>query len=137
MEGFVDGLRRKPRAALDVIRKKWKARGQDLYGREVPDPVPVAPPVGYHRQPTMVEHIRNLVRSEHLRQAAEAAGLESFEDADDFDVPDDLVPVSAYEVPDDLEPPASLRKKKDAAEKAAAEAVAKPPTGGDPAVPST
>lgn len=131
MEGIIDGLRRKPRAALDVIRAKLKKRGQDMFGREVPDPVPVAPPVGFNRQPTMVEHIRHLVRSEALRQAAEAAGAESFDEADDFEVADDIHPVSPYEVDDDLEPPASLRRKKDAAEAAEKEEAAKPPTGAD------
>lgn len=136
MEGFVDGLRRKPRAALDVIRQKLAARKQDMFGREIPDPTPVAPPIGFNRQPTMVEHIRAMVRSEELRRAAEAAGAETFDEADDFDVPDELNPVSAYEVGDDLEPPASLRAKKDAAEKAAAEEAAKPPTGAAPAPPA-
>lgn len=69
----------------------------DENGHEVVSSVPVAPPLGYKKQPTMVEHIRNLVRSEHLRVAAEAAGQESFEEADDFEVGDDFDPSSPYE----------------------------------------
>lgn len=71
---------------------------------EVLSAIPVAPPVGYKKQPSMVDHIRGLVRSEHLRWAAEGAGAESFEEADDFDVGDDLDPTSPYE--DEFEPPA-------------------------------
>lgn len=61
---------------------------QDELGREVLDPTPVAPPVGYKKQPSMVEVVRDMVRSERLKLEAEAAGYESFEEADDFDVAD-------------------------------------------------
>lgn len=60
----------------------------------------IAPPLGFVRQPSMVEYIRRMVKSEHLRQAAEAAGAETFEEADDFDVgdPDDNFPMSPHEL---------------------------------------
>lgn len=63
------------------------------WGAEILDPTPIAPPVGYKRQPTMVDHIRAMVRSERLAQEALAAGKETFEESEDFDDPDD---------PDDL-----------------------------------
>lgn len=63
------------------------------WGAEIPDPTPIAPPVGYKRQPTMVDHIRAMVRSERLAQEAAAQGKETFEESEDFDDPDD---------PDDL-----------------------------------
>ena len=34
---------------------------QDERGAEVLDPTPIAPPVGYKRQPSMVEHIAAMV----------------------------------------------------------------------------
>lgn len=80
------------RATLERIEEllnKGKGKQLDEEGREVPDPRPVAPPIGYVKQPSMVEHIRSLVRSTMLQQAAEAAGMETFEDADDFDVDDE------------------------------------------------
>lgn len=76
------------------------ARFQNLFAEsrhEVVSAIPVAPPVGYKKQPSMVDHIRGLVRSEHLRWAAEGAGAETFEEADDFDVGDDYDPSSPYE----------------------------------------
>lgn len=69
----------------------------DARGREVPDPTPMAPPVGYKKQPSMMENIRAMVRSEHLRQAAIQAGYETVEEADDFEVGDDFDPSSPYE----------------------------------------
>lgn len=66
-------------------------------GHEVPDPTPVALPVGFRPPPTMVELIRMHVRRE-LSQAAVADGAESFEEADDFDIEDDrLDPSTPYE----------------------------------------
>lgn len=74
-----------------------------------PDATPIAPPLGYIKQPSITERIRDMVRSEHLRRAAEAAGAESFEEANDFDVGDDFDPQSPYEDEfDPLNPDADL-----------------------------
>lgn len=75
----------------------------DKNGHEVPSDMPLEPPLGYKQQPTMIEHIRNMVRSEHLRRAAEDAGAETFEEADDFDVGDDVDPTAPYE--EQFDPP--------------------------------
>lgn len=75
-----------------------KGRNMTVDGQEVPDPTPMAPPLGYKRQPSMHELIKDMVRSERLRQEAEAQGHESFEDADDFDVDDDDEIKTPYEV---------------------------------------
>lgn len=70
----------------------------DAKRREKPDPLPVSPPLGYKKTPSLSEQIRDMVRSEKLRQAAEEAGVETFEEADDFDIPDDPVdPSTPYE----------------------------------------
>lgn len=72
-------------------------------GREVIDPTPMAPPVGYKRQPSMVQLIREMVRSERLAADLDAAGYETFEEAEDFDVGDDFEPNSPYE--NEFDPP--------------------------------
>lgn len=97
------------------------ARGRRLNaeGQEILDPTPVAPPVGYKRQPTMVDHIRAMVASERLAQFAAEAGAETFEEADDFDVDDDPEISTPYEVYES-EPVQELRRKLAAAEKDAA-----------------
>lgn len=69
----------------------------DPEGREVLDTTPIAPPVGFTPQPSMFDYVRELVRSERLRQEVEAQGFETFEEADDFDVDDDFDPSTPYE----------------------------------------
>lgn len=70
---------------------------------QIVDSVPLAPPIGYKKQPSMVELVRNMVRSERLKAELDA-DTESFEDADDFEIPDDPdPPLSGYE--NELDPP--------------------------------
>lgn len=85
-------------------------------GREIPDPVPMAPPIGYQKQPSMVEHIRALVQSEHLRRAAIEAGAETFEEADDFEIGEDELPNTPWEA--EFEPVSELRRRAREAEAA-------------------
>lgn len=75
----------------------------DEDGREVLDPTPMEPPLGWKRQPSLAEQIRDMVRSEQLRAAAEAQGMETFEEADDFEVDDDYDPSTPFE--NDFDPP--------------------------------
>lgn len=80
-----------------------------LVGRyEVCNPVPFAPPLGHRPQPGILDRVRDMIRSERLRQEAEAAGYESFEDGDDFEIGDDYDPTSPYEY--NFEPPASSQE---------------------------
>lgn len=68
----------------------------DELGRELPDPTPVAIPSGVGRPESLTDTIRRMVRNE-MSQAAEAAGSETFEEANDFDEDDDDF-VSPYEL---------------------------------------
>lgn len=81
---------------------------------EVPDPTPMAPPVGYKPGPSIAEQIRQMVRSEHVRFAAEQAGVDTFEEADDFDAPDDeeFDPSTPYEQEFDPLPPGELSRRR-------------------------
>lgn len=112
-------------AKSTVSKKAIDPRGKamlDENGHEVVSNVPEAPPLGWKRQPTMVDHIREMVRSERLRQEAAEAGAETFEEAEDFEVGDDLDPASPYEA--EFEPVSALKAKKELADKEA-EIVAK------------
>lgn len=71
-------------------------------GHEILDDTPVAMPVGFNRPPTLADQIRAMVKGELSRQASEQ-GLETFEDADDFDVDDDMDPSSPWELNFDQE----------------------------------
>lgn len=63
--------------------------GYNERGEEVPDPRPVALPVGFTRPKSLQETMQNLLRNEEFRRAVEATGSESFEEADDFEMDDD------------------------------------------------
>lgn len=80
----------------------------DKHGYEIPDPTPLAPPVGYTRQPSLAERLREQRRVLQW----EKSGLldpnevidESLEDAEDFEVGDDYEPPTdnpRYRVPED------------------------------------
>lgn len=94
---------------LEMAIARQVAADLDSRGREQVDSVPMAPPVGFKPQPSMIENIRALVRSESLRHAAETAGFETFEEAEDFDVGDDIEPSSPYEQQFEPAPAAALR----------------------------
>lgn len=63
--------------------------GYNEKGEEIPDPRPVALPVGFERPRSLQETMRYLLRQEEFRRAAAKHELESFEEADDFDIEDD------------------------------------------------
>jgi len=74
----------------------------DDLGREIPDPRPMQPPVGYKKQPSMFEMIREATKREVALYAANREP-ESFEESDDFDIDDDVDPSSPWE--NDFDPP--------------------------------
>lgn len=69
-------------------------------GHELLDPTPMEVPVGYKRPPTLQEQVQRLVAGE-LSRVASSRGRESFEEADDFAVGDDVDPVSPHELVDE------------------------------------
>lgn len=89
----IDKLREtfRPRHRLTVeeYAAKLLARGYNPDGSQYLDPTPIAPPIGYKKQPSMVEIVRDMVRSERLAAAARESGHETFEESEDFDVDDD------------------------------------------------
>lgn len=83
--------RRSRQYDLEDYIERQKKRGY-LGALQHVDPTPMAPPVGYQKSVPLHLQIREMVRSEALRQAAESNDLETFEEADDFDIMDDDVP---------------------------------------------
>lgn len=125
--------------SLEDYLLKLIEKGIDPYtGHAKVDPVSVAPPVGYKRHPTIAETVRDLIRSERLKQAMEEAGEETFEEADDFDV-DDEPPLPPHLYEPNFDPPPKVGGEGGAppsqtsSAPAQPEAVASPP----PAAPST
>lgn len=65
---------------------------QNALGQEIPDPVPVAPPLGYTKPLSMFDQMRAQIRAEHvrLRQMELEELRETAEQANDFDVDEDI-----------------------------------------------
>lgn len=76
----------------------------DQNGYEIPDNTPVELPTRLRVSVNRVTQMRQLIRAELSRQAADQ-GDETFEEADDFDLPDGEEWFSPYE--EDFEPVSS------------------------------
>jgi len=74
-----------------LFRKRHKSRHETL------DNTPVSLPVRLTRPLSEYDRFRNIIRTELSQQAA-SQGLETFEEADDFDVQDDFDPKSPWEL---------------------------------------
>lgn len=81
----------------EVIARNPKGRAYDEQGQFYPDPVPIAPPIGYVQEPSMFDRVRDMIRKEASLRA-QAEGFETFEESDDFEVEDDYEPFSPYEL---------------------------------------
>jgi len=66
--------------------------------------VPAFPDVGLTRKKSLSEQIRDMVRNERMAQALAEGDPETFEEADDFDVEDEMFPESGYEHEEIFEP---------------------------------
>lgn len=70
----------------------------DSQGREIPDDTPVAMPAGFKHPEDLQTIIRRLIRSEEWQRMAEKNEMDTFEEAEDFDIDDDMFdPHSPYE----------------------------------------
>jgi len=88
---------------LNPLREESvQARYLDEHGREKPNPTPMAPPIGYRRQPTIAEQMRQMIQLASLEAAQ--AGAETEEEANDFDVGEDMEPNPPYEHDFDPDP---------------------------------
>lgn len=77
------------------MKEKKEFIGLDASGFEHPDPRPVEIPTRLKLPQRQVDRVREIIRQEMSRKA-EGEGFESFEEADDFDIPGED-PVSPYE----------------------------------------
>lgn len=81
--------------ALAPIRAR---RVPPRHGYECGSSVPYAPSVGAKKPPSLEDRVRQLIRSREVARAAEDAGKETWDEANDFDVGDDYEPDSPYEM---------------------------------------
>lgn len=113
-----------------MIQDKALSRGYHN-GQFIPDPTPVAPPIGYVKTQSVFERVREMVRSEQLRQEAIALEMETFEEADDFDTGEDDDPSTPYEEFFDGLNSIEILDPRRRAEAAAGSAAAEPPAEPD------
>lgn len=72
-------------------------------GEELPDPTPLALPVGFTRPPTLSELVARLVLDPATQRELNDAGIETEEEANDFDVEDEIPdPTSPYQREDSV-----------------------------------
>lgn len=85
---------------IETAKKIYAGLTDD--GLEIPDPTPMALPIGHHPNESMDARIARIV-SHSLSVQAEKEGFETFSDADDFDIEDDPVdPSTPWETDFDL-----------------------------------
>ncbi|UOF79229.1 hypothetical protein [Microviridae sp.] len=115
---------------LEVEPKSYKSNtGRlDERGRELLDGRPMEPPVGYNPQPSLMEKIRKMVHDAQVQRDLAKAGVETFDEANDFDVGDDYDPTSPWEQYYEPTPFERFIADKEAAQKA--EPPREPPSGG-------
>lgn len=82
----------------------------DENGFELTDPTPMQPPLGYKKSLSLSEQIAQQVRIQSLRMLEDMRVEETEEEADDFNVGDDLEPFSPHEV-ENMPTLANLKKK--------------------------
>lgn len=87
---------------LTLKRISRQDRFLNILGQEMPDPRPHAPSLGQKPEVHIRDYIRTLVHNERLQADLDAAGHDTFEEANDFEVGEDYFPDSQYE--NDLEP---------------------------------
>lgn len=81
----------------EMIEFAYTREGRRVFGRELPNPIPMEPPLGFTNPEPIHEMIARMVRTQ-VSAAAAAEEQETFEEADDFDIDDDAAdPYSPWE----------------------------------------
>lgn len=121
----------------EFVEFAYSRAGRQEVGKEFPNPVPLEPPLGYVLSKPLHEQIRDLVMNE-LSQQARAAGMETLEESEDFDVGDDYDPMSPWEMEYEPTQPwfTSIEVEAAEARAAAARKAAEPPPPPPAAPPS-
>lgn len=83
--------RQPPQMSADDYMEKMAERRMEVDGSEIPDPVPLEPPVGYVKKPSMFETMREMVKREMaMRMQNDADGGDGDVDDDDYEEEDDF-----------------------------------------------
>lgn len=102
-------------------------------GKEILNRTPIAIPLGFSRPKSITEQIAEFVTNQKTQEQLDAAGFETFEDAEDFEIGDDYesLPESKYEADfDNIKSGLALEREK--ARKSAQQNSSKPAAGEAP-----
>lgn len=67
-------------------------------GKEYPNPKPMVMKVGFRKPETLAEEVARIMKSSRMMQKIYEEGYETIDDASDFEMDDDLPPLTPYEV---------------------------------------
>ncbi|UDN67881.1 hypothetical protein [robinz microvirus RP_165] len=115
-----------PEPQIDVYKTTDKRNRFSAENKEILNPTPMQPPLGYKAQPSLLETVRQQVLQMKRMEDNEP---ETEEEADDFEIDDDPQPVSRWEndmVPSIKETRARIRQLEEEERKYAAPPSAKP-----------
>lgn len=84
------------------------------YSAEFPDGTPVEVPLRFSRPPTLEERMKMFIRSQRMQEVAQAAGMESFQEADDFEIDDPDEALTPYELSQLMEHAPVMRQEQNA-----------------------
>lgn len=88
--------------------------GYNKQGEEIPSDRPVALPVGFTRPVSLQVKMKHLLRNAELIRAQELAGIDTFEEADDFNVGEfDPLDGTPYEDNFDPEQPGAIAREQE------------------------
>jgi len=92
------------RVAASLYTRERSVQSQHLNaaGQELPNPVPLSPPIGYVKPVSIADQIRQAIRQASFE--AQMAGMETEEEANDFDVGEDTEPHSPWENDFEIDP---------------------------------
>jgi len=81
--------------------------------RHLPNGVPIELSLNQAEPESIDDRMRRLIRSEKLQDELKNVGMETFEDADDFDVDEDPIFRSPYEMEEDFDPAPELQPRQE------------------------
>lgn len=104
------------------------------FAQEFPEGTPIEVPAKWKKPPTLEERIKQFVRSERVAAALEKEGIESFDEADDFDVDEDPDPIPVGYAVNELVPEVPATPAPSPAKPEVAPEARPPEAGGSPGV---
>lgn len=110
----MEHINKKTGEVMEQLDLPLQKCGYNERGEEVQDSRPMALPVGFSRPKSLTDTMKSLLRNEEFRRALDEKGVETFEEADDFDCgEDDPLGSTPYEDTFDPEHPGAIAREQE------------------------